>query len=213
MNKLGVQTEYIISNSMNHIWNTVKIGGHWYQVDVTFDDPIRDKLGRVSHTYFLKSDAAMRSLGQSWSSSSVKCLSLKYNNAFWKTSKSEVIVRGKYYYYSKSNGTVVRRTISSGSIKKLKLPDSKWYVRGNNGSYWNWQPTLAKGEKGIYVNNSTGVYKISGSCKTRCIKKIKKSSKGYVYGITVINGKLKIAKARSPKSNEIERRYNMKGSY
>lgn len=36
----------------NHAWNMVKIGGYWYNVDVTWDD-----VGKGSYRYFLKSDA------------------------------------------------------------------------------------------------------------------------------------------------------------
>ena len=35
----------------NHAWNMVKIGGYWYNVDVTWDDSRKDR-----YYYFLKSD-------------------------------------------------------------------------------------------------------------------------------------------------------------
>lgn len=46
--------------SENHAWNAVQIDGNWYQVDVTWDDPVPDEKGRVLYTYFNVTDAIMR---------------------------------------------------------------------------------------------------------------------------------------------------------
>ncbi len=52
-NEAGIETYYICSN--NHIWNVVKLGGHYFHVDTTWDD------GESSYNWFLKSDDEMRS--------------------------------------------------------------------------------------------------------------------------------------------------------
>jgi hypothetical protein len=62
---MGVVQKYeipvltISSNKMNHAWNMVYDGEEWKDVDVTFDDPVPDKEGRVVSTYFLLSQALM----------------------------------------------------------------------------------------------------------------------------------------------------------
>jgi len=41
----------------NHAWNMVKVGGAWYHMDVTWDDPITNtKEGVIRYTYFLLGD-------------------------------------------------------------------------------------------------------------------------------------------------------------
>ena len=58
LRKLGVECECVSSAELNHEWNVVKIDGHWYHMDVTWDD--RDDkgfYGQVSHEFFLSSDA------------------------------------------------------------------------------------------------------------------------------------------------------------
>lgn len=59
---VGIDSELVDSNSMNHMWNKVHIGNAWYNVDVTWDDPINDRPGHAQHTYFLLSDNAIQNL-------------------------------------------------------------------------------------------------------------------------------------------------------
>ncbi len=40
----------------SHAWNLVQVGGHWYHLDVTWDDPYPDQPGKVSYAYFNLSD-------------------------------------------------------------------------------------------------------------------------------------------------------------
>lgn len=64
----GVESEYVSGYSTNssgstggHAWNQVKVNGQWYQIDVTWDDPVPDRgYGVVSrYTYFLISPQQM----------------------------------------------------------------------------------------------------------------------------------------------------------
>ncbi len=60
--QVGIDSEIVESRSMNHQWNKVKLDGAYYHVDVTWDDPINDRPGKVGHTYFLLSDSAIEGL-------------------------------------------------------------------------------------------------------------------------------------------------------
>jgi len=42
-----------------HAWNAVNILGDWYQIDTTFNDPLGNPSGRVTHFYFGQSDGVM----------------------------------------------------------------------------------------------------------------------------------------------------------
>lgn len=44
----------------SHAWNVIKIGGEWYQIDLTWDDPVPDTPGRVYYDYFNVTDAIMK---------------------------------------------------------------------------------------------------------------------------------------------------------
>ena len=53
----------------SHAWNLVKIGGDWYHVDVTWDDPSPDQEGRVVYTYLNINDERA-GLGHVWNTGS-----------------------------------------------------------------------------------------------------------------------------------------------
>ena len=50
MDMLGIENYTISGKAGNdqHIWNVVKINGDWYQVDVTWDDPLIEGGGKLT---------------------------------------------------------------------------------------------------------------------------------------------------------------------
>lgn len=67
LNKVGIETivVYGTANGSSHGWNIVKIGGKYYHVDATFDDPVifingvKSSTGTIEYTYFNKTDSEM----------------------------------------------------------------------------------------------------------------------------------------------------------
>jgi len=77
LRELGMECSYVASDSINHIWNMVKIDGEWYHCDATWDD------GEVAtHRHFLNSDQKARDMGhRDWYSAyGQQCTSQKYDN-------------------------------------------------------------------------------------------------------------------------------------
>lgn len=56
----GIPCEYV--NTDTHAWNLVQVDEKWYHVDVTWDDPIPDKEGRVLYTHFMMTDSEIAQL-------------------------------------------------------------------------------------------------------------------------------------------------------
>lgn len=43
-----------------HAWNLIELDGQWYHVDATWDDPLPDRGKLVRYTYYMRTDAEMR---------------------------------------------------------------------------------------------------------------------------------------------------------
>lgn len=62
--EMGINAHLVVSDAMDHAWNHVQVGGAWYHVDVTRDDPIPHAAEEeVNHHRLLRSDGGMVSLG------------------------------------------------------------------------------------------------------------------------------------------------------
>lgn len=71
MDMLGIENYTISGKAGNeqHIWNVVKLDNDWYQVDVTWDDPVGSSQEYIDHSYFNISDSDM-AIDHTWTSDS-----------------------------------------------------------------------------------------------------------------------------------------------
>lgn len=80
MRELGVESCYVASDSLNHIWNMVRIDGEWYHCDLTWDDNAENI---SDHRHFLNSDKKAASQGHKdwYSAYDAACPSEKFDGA------------------------------------------------------------------------------------------------------------------------------------
>ena len=65
MKRLGIECIAVPTDELHHVWNKIKLDGKWYNVDVTYDDPISDTITSSSHAYFLVNDDEIKALDPS----------------------------------------------------------------------------------------------------------------------------------------------------
>lgn len=81
MDSLGIECTMVIGtgNGGRHGWNQVKLGGDWYNIDLTWNDPAPDEPGKVRYTYFNVTDEEL-ALDHDWDRSTAHpCTASKYN--------------------------------------------------------------------------------------------------------------------------------------
>lgn len=129
MKRLGIQATFV--TNANHGWNRVRLydtlangssaGYYWFNLDVTWDDPLPDKgfNNKPNTTYFLKSDAYFKknntgSYGEhkTWTPAGTAGTNTKYDNGW----------SGGVYSGAASRGTVTSLSISPSALSIA--PDS-----------------------------------------------------------------------------------------
>lgn len=82
MNQLGIRCTYVVGYAGEpHAWNLVQINKKWYNMDVTWDDPVGNPSNQYFYDYFNLSDKQISKDHQRDSISKIlpKCTSTKYN--------------------------------------------------------------------------------------------------------------------------------------
>ncbi|MDA3898397.1 MAG: BACON domain-containing carbohydrate-binding protein [Desulfobacteraceae bacterium] len=65
LQEVDVPVRIINSEAMNHAWNMIYLCGHWYHLDVTWNDPVPDLPGRILYTYYNLSDSEIQGMSPS----------------------------------------------------------------------------------------------------------------------------------------------------
>lgn len=136
MSELNIKASYVVSEEMNHTWNTVMVDGKWYHWDVTWNDPVGGMMYYAKHTYMLLSDTEIsKKEHYNWQGNAV-CTSDKYDNFFWKNVDSPFAVcESKLYYISgTSKSLCVYNAVEEKSSTVMSF-DYIWYAGGSNAYY------------------------------------------------------------------------------
>ncbi|HBL84537.1 MAG: hypothetical protein A2Y17_00965 [Clostridiales bacterium GWF2_38_85] len=160
MNELGILVTYALSEDMNHTWNLVSVGGQWYHIDVTWNDPTGDMPGRAGHGNFLLSDTAIQATNHHDWVADYDCTSTKYDNYFWKDVNTPFINNnGSWYYIKKSDSALYRYNFSTNASMSVFTIQEKWPSLSNPGSYWvGCFSGLGTYNDILYYNTATKVY-------------------------------------------------------
>lgn len=214
LNKVGIECYMVTSSSMNHAWNLIKLDGQFYQVDVTWDDPVWDRVGRVVHNYMFCSDEAFQehSGWQVTDGSDVVSYTADdaaYDNAFWKTCRSPLVLSGEDCYYTAyengqgvikkgvlsdiaGNGTIIKEI---GIWRPLENPNA-YYASAYSGLF------LLNGR--LFYNNMESICSIAPDGSDPRIEFTADTTEGYLFGSALCGGKVLYALHPTPGSGDKE---------
>lgn len=140
MEKLGFSVGFVNSDSMEHVWNLVKIGAKWYNIDVTWDDPVdsirgKNQDGVVYHKYFLASDSYMKKNGH-YGYEKTAAQNTNYDKSYVKSVTSAFDYSGGNWVYMNSSGIYRRRHVNSDMAKCLYKVQGKCFIKYNSIKYY-----------------------------------------------------------------------------
>lgn len=169
MKQLGIPCAVMPSNPMRHMWNQVQLDGEWYHVDVTWDDPLnvleQDMPGKVNHSHFLLSDAAMAALDYTWDLAKGNvCADTTYDSYFWNDLDSSIVSDGTKWFFVKKSGDVsgiyrwdpVDDPAALAADKIVDLSSYNWKA-SNGGIYVDKFTKLAVHGGKVYFNTPSDI--------------------------------------------------------
>jgi hypothetical protein len=210
LRRVGVESMMVESDSLNHAWNLLYIDDAWYHVDVTWDDCYALHPGLVSHSSFLKDNAAMEESGHTgddWALSTgtpVSDLNVSslYNDGFWNDSIAAVQpYNGNWLAIRQNTETLNTGWFSecdfdaadgSVEITNLMSLNEKWYVSGESGSYYRSSYITASVYNGIiYYTTPNSVFALCNNTVIWLFNLTdEQKENGHIYGSYVDDGVL-----------------------
>ena len=183
----GINSEVISSTSMDHAWLKIELDGHYYQVDLTWDDPVYDRAGMASHEYFLFSDTAFpdhygyRSINSA--------VSAKYDNF---TNLHDFGTKLCYidgvFYAITSNGRLVSYNHQTDEITVLRTLNYRWPYSGG-GNWVGCFSSLDEYGGKLYYNSPYAVYSYDPATgETETVAE--REGNMYLYGLRIVGDQL-----------------------
>ena len=162
----GLECIQCLSEDMNHVWNMVRINGVWYHVDLTWDDPVSNIIGRVMHDYFLIDDKTISDSDHghyAWSVYETAPDGAAMENGFWKDITSQICYESSSVsYFRADDGTIhriYRRDETTGNITELVAFDAGYLQLGEQSlHYHHYGLSLWNGR--LYYSDMQKVYSI-----------------------------------------------------
>lgn len=196
LSRVGIHSEIVESSAMYHLWNKVRIDNIYYNVDLTWDDPMPDKAGRVLHKYFLLSDKAISKVDNDTSGhygfgyAYYKSKNTKYDNGLFHEFDSQFcFVDNDCYvidnkYQSKYERCLLKYDTKTDAAQVVKQFDYRW--KSGTSSYWKGgYMSLDENDGLLYLNSSDCIY--SYDTATNTMKEFAKvdTSSGDCYGLRI----------------------------
>lgn len=207
----GVHSEIVESSAMYHLWNKVRVNGVYYNVDLTWDDPMPDKKGHVSHKYFLLSDSAIISGNdeiaahygfdyayyKSYNAKYDNCLFREFDTRFCFVDNDCYVIDNKYQ--SQYERCLLKYNTKTDTAQIVKKFDFRW--KSGVTSYWKGgYMSLDENNGLLYFNSADCIYSYDVTTNTMNEFASVDTSSGNCYGLRIVGNTLYSAVASSPNS-------------
>ena len=227
LHRLGIEALKGVSDpdQNKHAWNLVKIGGSWYYVDVTHDDPKDGFPGYVDHDYFLRSTSGIlqaRTTNSQWKTEDESAwhlytgqcvdtlgISASDYSGIWTGVEAAIppYDGGWVTIESPQQGTINVVLNKNGTASTLKTHSgATWYAAGSSTSYYPGCFSAATAYDGVLFYTTPyeiyGCY--NGSSAAVYTMTSSEKSGGPIYGIKASGDRLYYYTAATPNDSAQE---------
>ncbi|HBN56634.1 MAG TPA: hypothetical protein DD414_07645, partial [Lachnospiraceae bacterium] len=212
LNQAGINCYMVTSTTMKHGWNLIELDGEYYHVDVTWDDPTWDLVGRACHSYMFRSDDTFKAMEhEDWSVTKgsyavdYEATSTRYDNAFWIDSTAPLVLAEGSCYYVSSDRTIKKASLTEFTEVGEKVCDiGIWKTWDDNGSWQGTYSGLFLNDGRLYYNDPTSICSISLDGRDKRTEFTADTSNGYIYGSAYYQGKVWYSLHQTPNPEQKE---------
>ena len=215
----GIDNEIVDSEPMYHSWNKVCIDGTYYNVDVTWDDPVIsssvledgtydfvDSLGHASHNYFMRSDYDFKydtSLPEPhYDYNCIFESPSTYDNRMYKNIDTKLCYEnGAMYYIDNSislSEKLYKYDIKSDTATLVNTFSNRWTTGTPNRFWVEGFMSLDSLADVLYYNSSDAVYSYDLRTGEEKLFSDNAALKDKCYGIKILNGGVYAALKTAP---------------
>ena len=202
LTQCGIECEIVGSDPMNHAWVKAKLNGAFYNIDITWDDPLPDIAGRVGHRFFLFSDEAFTASvpgeRNHYGYQSIHPADSEYYDGFdtLHNISTQLCYIGDNCFAIDADGQLVQYNALTDSASVIKRLDFSWSAGEN--SYWmNRYSSLVAFNRKLYYNSPDAVYEYDPETGEGGVY-AESSGERQLFGLRVINNQLWGTYADSP---------------
>ena len=158
--QVGVDSYYCASDVLNHAWNIVYINDTPYHVDVTWDDPVWDMTGKVTHKNFLRSSEGIAQTDHTGDNGEIDYdttpTDTTYDSYYWQNSTTAFQLLGDDIYYIDNTNKALKKISNGTTTNCISL---NFYWKADADSLWRGDYSkLASDGEVLYYSTPDKIY-------------------------------------------------------
>lgn len=199
--RLGLTCEVVTSDSLWHAWNMIQVNGEYYHLDVTWNDPVNDYIGRANHIYLMKSkdyfcsEEAGHMKEDDWvvtgGLTGADASDTSYDNFFWNISDTGFDYIDGYWYGFDGQETITKYSCDGTSFYAeeylVDIADT-WYVTGTESYYQIKFPGFGSYNGILYISVPDAIFSYNLSTDdliAEYVQTEEENAEGSIYGMYV----------------------------
>lgn len=201
LDEIGIENTFTSANVFErstgsvfgHVWNNVKLDGNWYNVDVTWNDPVGAAEGSAYHDHLFLSDAELSERAAKGTSPReyqivykyVECTDTAHDNDPYADVQVPFVFYDNGVFCLDPNGEILKIDIMNSAESVLYKIPFVWKVFNRPNTIWNGVHSgFGATDGGFLINDDTNVYLLDPKTRELSVFYTPDTSEGILCGFT-----------------------------